>query len=409
MRTTDFFIIIPLVLVLYGYISSRFLPMKRRVGRPLILSVLAAILLLSLPGCDAVYTTSPLSAPTVIDKEIFEGLWLGVEGQEDGYIQTRFDEHGQLNLIVVTWDDENDKFNFKDMDRMSLILTEGTKYNYMSLRAENDDFYLFAQYTFCEDHVVIWTPDVDAFEEAIKTHELSGRTGGDDVYITSPPETIVQFLNEASAQHRSIYEEEPYLSLRKVMGIDQSQPVISTERCAAEIQYALGKGYGKGGVGLPENKVEAVNWYRKAAKQGYAPAQFKFAVAYYNGIGVPQDDGEVVKWLRMAEEQGHKDAVWGLAWVLSTSPNETIRDGAEAVRFAEAYLKTNNDNVYGLNCLAAAYAEAGRFEDAVEAQKKVLTLNKDLNEYSSVLAKNRLRLWSYLRQEPWRDIERQQN
>ena len=111
----------------------------------------------------------------------------------------------------------------------------------------------------------------------------------------------------------------------------------------------------------------------------------------------------------MAEEQGHKDAVWGLAWVLSTSPNETIRDGAEAVRFAEAYLKTNNDNVYGLNCLAAAYAEAGRFEDAVEAQKKVLTLNKDLNEYSSVLAKNRLRLWSYLRQEPWRDIERQQN
>jgi TPR repeat protein len=42
------------------------------------------------------------------------------------------------------------------------------------------------------------------------------------------------------------------------------------------------------GQGLPQDYAEAVKWYRKAADQGYEPAQELLGVAYANGQGVPQ-------------------------------------------------------------------------------------------------------------------------
>ena len=62
------------------------------------------------------------------------------------------------------------------------------------------------------------------------------------------------------------------------------------------------------GRGVPQDKAQAVKWYRKAAEQGYAAAQYNLGVMYYNGQGVPQDDAEAVKWYRKAAEQGLADA-----------------------------------------------------------------------------------------------------
>lgn len=59
-----------------------------------------------------------------------------------------------------------------------------------------------------------------------------------------------------------------------------------------------------------------------------------------------------------------------LAWLLATHPNETFRDGKEAVRLAEKAreLVPSDDPAYPLylDTLAAAYAEDGRFTDAVK-------------------------------------------
>lgn len=57
-----------------------------------------------------------------------------------------------------------------------------------------------------------------------------------------------------------------------------------------------------------ENFEEAVNWYRKAAEQGNAQAQFELADCYRKGEGVSEDDVEAVKWYRKAAEQGDSDA-----------------------------------------------------------------------------------------------------
>jgi TPR repeat protein len=47
---------------------------------------------------------------------------------------------------------------------------------------------------------------------------------------------------------------------------------------------------------LPKDAIEAVKWYRKAAEQGDAPAQFNLGNSYANGEGVAKDAVEAAKW-----------------------------------------------------------------------------------------------------------------
>ncbi len=58
------------------------------------------------------------------------------------------------------------------------------------------------------------------------------------------------------------------------------------------------------GLGVPQDYVEAVKWYRFAAEQRYAPAQNNLAGMYQQGLGVPQDFAEAVRLYRHAADQG---------------------------------------------------------------------------------------------------------
>ena len=72
------------------------------------------------------------------------------------------------------------------------------------------------------------------------------------------------------------------------------------------------------GWGVPQDATESVKWYRKAAVQGSAAAQYNLGFMYLNGTGVPQDYAEAEKWYRKAAEQGDVDAlqILGLAYYL---------------------------------------------------------------------------------------------
>jgi len=56
------------------------------------------------------------------------------------------------------------------------------------------------------------------------------------------------------------------------------------------------------GYSIPEDKQEAIKWYRKAAEQEYALGQIRLGHAYRNGV--PEDKNEAIKWYRKAAEQG---------------------------------------------------------------------------------------------------------
>ena len=66
------------------------------------------------------------------------------------------------------------------------------------------------------------------------------------------------------------------------------------------------------GEGVPQDDAEAVIWYRRAAEQGHAGAQYSLGRMYDIGRGAPEDDAEAVRWFRLAAEQGHAGAQYSL-------------------------------------------------------------------------------------------------
>ena len=88
----------------------------------------------------------------------------------------------------------------------------------------------------------------------------------------------------------------------------------AAEQGLAEAQYNLGVMYAKG-EGVPQDHAEAMRWYRRAAEQGDASAQGILGHMYYNGIGFPQDHAEAVRWYRRAAEQGDASAQGILAYM----------------------------------------------------------------------------------------------
>ena len=82
--------------------------------------------------------------------------------------------------------------------------------------------------------------------------------------------------------------------------------------------------------GVPKDYTEAMEWWRKAAKQGHEKAQFALGLMYQTGKGVKVDDTESVKWYRKAAEQGNEDAQVSLG--LMYGSGHVVSDG-EAVKW----------------------------------------------------------------------------
>ena len=67
---------------------------------------------------------------------------------------------------------------------------------------------------------------------------------------------------------------------------------------------------------LPEEAALSVSEIRTIAVGGDAEAQFLLGFMYAKGRGVLEDDKEAVKWFRKAAEQGHAEAQFNLGLTL---------------------------------------------------------------------------------------------
>ena len=63
-----------------------------------------------------------------------------------------------------------------------------------------------------------------------------------------------------------------------------------------------------GGRGVQQNYAEAFKWYRRAAEQGDAEAQFNVGAMYANGTGVQQDFSKSAFWFEKAASQDYDQA-----------------------------------------------------------------------------------------------------
>jgi tetratricopeptide (TPR) repeat protein len=97
--------------------------------------------------------------------------------------------------------------------------------------------------------------------------------------------------------------------------------------------------------------------------------------------------GAIKQWeTSLQVDPNDGNALNNLAWVLATFPEETVRNGKRAVELAsKAAALPGGESPLVLRTLAAAYAEAGDFPNAISTAQRALDLAKAKNDNSMVL------------------------
>lgn len=91
------------------------------------------------------------------------------------------------------------------------------------------------------------------------------------------------------------------------------------------------------------------------------------------------------------------------AWELATSADPAKRNGARAVELAEdACVQTHYQQAVMVGTLAAAYAEAGRFDEAIGAAQMACAMAEKAGD-AKLLAKNKEMLGRFLQRQPYHE------
>ena len=158
------------------------------------------------------------------------------------------------------------------------------------------------------------------------------------------------------------------------------------------------------GIGVDADLQVAEGWYREGARAGFGQAQLRlFYLLLTRG-----DEAEAARWIAMAAEQNLAQAQNDYAWLLSTSQAEDLRDGTLALSYAERAVAQVESAAY-LDTLAAAYAELGRYTEAISTQEEALALVAEAGseEASEEDSEEKLALAAHLAAyqdgQPWRE------
>ncbi|OZB55447.1 MAG: hypothetical protein B7X43_00960 [Thiomonas sp. 15-63-373] len=129
------------------------------------------------------------------------------------------------------------------------------------------------------------------------------------------------------------------------------------------------------GQGVPRDDERSVHWYRVAAEQGFAPAQFNLGTCYVNGLGVHQDDATAAGWFRKAAEQGNvlAQSILGTSYALGRG---VPQDYTKAVMWSFiASLEGGQKAKQGL-ALVKRYATASEVQEGKRLARDWLSTHK---------------------------------
>jgi tetratricopeptide (TPR) repeat protein len=179
---------------------------------------------------------------------------------------------------------------------------------------------------------------------------------------------------------------------------------IAHARAAAAIRPANAGVYGEMPVGLEGKTLDEaiLLWSARVENEpNNIGARNTFGVLL---VQKHQTHAAIEQWeTALALNPNDGNAQSNLAWVFATAPEASLRNGARAVELAERALKlAGGINPILHRTLAAAYAEAGRFDDAIATAERGLAFaeregNRELaDEFTAVLAR-------YRQRQPFRD------
>jgi tetratricopeptide (TPR) repeat protein len=152
--------------------------------------------------------------------------------------------------------------------------------------------------------------------------------------------------------------------------ITHFEQALQTKPDFAEAHNNLGNALGEQG-----RLDEAIAHFEQAAviDPGFVAAQYNLGIAYcQKGRG-----GDAIPHFQQALqiEPAEPRVQNNLAWLLAVCSDASLRNGAKAVELArQANALTGGENPAILHTLAAAFAEAGRFPEAMETAQRALRL-----------------------------------
>ncbi len=232
------------------------------------------------------------------------------------------------------------------------------------------------------------------------------------------PGQVLSLIHRAEAYLRSNRLDEALADIEVVL---EKQPLVAAHRLRAEILANMDR------IGEAIVEMERISTARpdqvdlkiRLALYYQVDQQPQKAIQVYNEILSRDDDhieafrGRGDAYLSVGEhaaaisdfEQALKlqpdDSALlnNLAWVLATSPEEKVRNGKRAVELAtKACELTEYGQPHILSTLAAAFAESGDFQTAIQWSQKAVDMND--SEQGEQLAKE---LDSYRGGQPWRE------
>lgn len=92
---------------------------------------------------------------------------------------------------------------------------------------------------------------------------------------------------------------------------------------------------------IATNRDRAIEWYRKAADKGFAPAMNNLGQIYLLGIGAEPDMAEALKWHLAAARAGNPIGAWNVA-VAYSAGHGVDRNAAQSEQWAR-WMPTNVD------------------------------------------------------------------
>ena len=218
-------------------------------------------------------------------------------------------------------------------------------------------------------------------------------------------------LNEAIAHLRQVLEANPnypevHGNLGRALALKgKSDEAIAEWRKAIALSPNYAQAYNDLGTELSRNgRVdEAMAAWRQATvvNPGFAPAHFNLG----NALDARGKNGPALAAWRsgLAADPNHVPTLRRAVWLLAAGRDASLRNAAEAVALAERAARlTGGQDASILDCAAAAYAEAGRFADAVETANRAQRLAAQQGK-PDLSAEIQARLALYQRQTPYRD------
>jgi tetratricopeptide (TPR) repeat protein len=344
-----------------------------------------------------------------------------------------------IGLVQVGLQAMADRYTYVPLIGLSIIIAWGAPDILAGLRHKRIIFAIFTIFVilaimiFTWFQVSRWKNSITLFKNAVdvtKNNYVAHHKLGEALAIQGETDKAIRHYSEALRIKPDFIA--PHLNLGVTLretgklneAIEHFSSVLRLKSDSAEAHYELGITLEKKGnidgaekhyikalrikpdYAKAHNNLGIVLAFRKKDKEalyhfvealridsGYAGAYYNLGKIYANQVKIEN----AILYYRKALHYSPNmtQALYSLSWILATYEDERIRNGEEAVKLAVKLCNIIGYNQpLALDALASAYAETGKFDEAVAIAQKALELAlKQGSKGLALVLKKRLRLF----------------